>query len=143
MLELKLIFHLQCSETLALLKSPTDLQSLQRIANMVRATDIQYPVSYITNRKIAWSYHINTLPSNSLLLSLPVRVQGSNVLRTVPFLVPPLLAKEAFSLTLIGFDLFGLTLHRCPSLNLHLLHFLLLVLLPFLKGSRTRRRTSH
>ena len=29
------------------------------------------------------------------------------------------------------------------SMVAHLLHFLLLVLLPFLKGSRTRRRTSH
>ena len=80
-------------------------------SNIVRVTDIQYPVSYITNREIAWSYHINTLPSNSLLLSLPVRIQGGNVLRIVPLPVPLLLAKEAFSLTLIRLDLSGLALH--------------------------------
>ena len=94
-----------------MLESPTDLQPLQRIMNMVRATGIQYPVSYIINKKIIRSYHINTLSSNSLLLALPVRIQGGNVLRTVPFPVPPVLAKEAFSLTLIELDLSGLALH--------------------------------
>ena len=78
---------------------------------MARATSIQYLVSYITNREIAKSYHINILSSNSLLLSLPIWVQGGNVLKTVPLSVPSLLAKEAFNLTLIGLDLSGLALH--------------------------------
>ena len=56
--------------------------------------------------------------------------------------MPLLLAKEALRLTLVGLALLDLTLYRCPSMRLHLI-LLLLVLLPFLKGSTTRRRPSH
>ena len=122
-----------------MLESLTDLQPLQGIANIVRAINIQYPVSYITNRKITRSYRINTLSRNSLLLSLSVWVQRDNALKTVSLPVPLLLAKEALRLALVGLALVGLILCRRPSMQLHLLILLLLVLLPFLKGSRTRR----
>ena len=57
--------------------------------------------------------------------------------------MPLLLTKEALRLDLVGLALLGLTLCRHPSMRLHLLVLLLLVLLPFLKGSTTRRRPSH
>ena len=58
--------------------------------------------------------------------------------------MPLLLAKEALRLALVGLALLGLTLCRCPSMQLHLLILLLLVLLlSFFKGSTTRRRPSH
>ena len=51
--------------------------------------------------------------------------------------MPLLLAKEALRLALVGLALLGLTLCRRPSMQLHLFILLLLVLLPFLKGSTT------
>ena len=57
--------------------------------------------------------------------------------------MPLLLAKEALHLALIGLALLGLTLCRRSGMQLHLLILLLLVLLPFLKGSTTKRRPSH
>ena len=58
--------------------------------------------------------------------------------------MPLLLAKEAPRLALVGLVLLDLILCRRPSMQLHLLILLLLVLLlPFLKGSTIRRRPSH
>ena len=132
------IWHLGHTSNIAFFKSPTDLQTLHRITNMIRASGIQYPGSSIINEKVVRSYHIITL-----LFLRPVRVQGGNVLRTVPLPIPLLLAKEALRLALIGLALLGLTLCYCPSMRLHLLIFLLLVLLPLPKGLTTRRRPSH
>ena len=58
--------------------------------------------------------------------------------------MPLLLTKKALRLALVGLALLGLTLCIRPSMQLHLLILLLLVLLlSFLKGSTIRRRPSH
>ena len=77
--------------------------------------------------KVLWRWCLNrTLPTH--------------ILRIVPLPVLLLLIVEVFYLTLIILGFLGLTELGCPS-TLHLIF--LLVLLPLLKGSMSRRRPSH
>ena len=126
-------------ESFVIFKLPIDLKSLQLIINVNRTFSIQYSGSSITNREITRCYHINTLWSNHLPLSLvlrPVWIKGGYRSRIIPFSMIQLLTEEALCLALIN-------LWRFILLRIDDMGFLHLFLLSSLRGSTTCWWTCH